>query len=337
MASDCPNIPTATFQVDFGDPVFPFDIFERIIGNVEQTESTSDLITLSLVSKSFADLSQRRLFQYAKICDDDLSQHIQRIKQLTAIITYKPVLTNYIRRLFYATPSGEDGSKSIDVRSLLCFPLLNHLGIKGTDIWDWSSRHIATGLASECLTILNHYLSSTSLHTLELFNMRDDLPIVDILMCPNLETLTIHDCRWKSWSAPASVDLLEFGGLKLRKIDLDNNTGDIVTLLAHCSKLEEISLSRVREIPAENALPSLITTLPTTRFKHLRYFKSSEIVSLTPIYQLAASHDVSEGKVFPALKTFCFAFDSNSDDGLDPLFEVLDSIEELILEGLTFC
>ncbi|PPQ83583.1 hypothetical protein CVT24_004853 [Panaeolus cyanescens] len=343
------DLATSMSTNDPEGPVFPFEIFEIIIRiiaspiarHTNRRFSNSDIASLSLVSKSFAEICQPLLFKCIQIFGFlDMTAmsstlNFGQLKQLVDAIKTNPTLASYICCLQYYEPHilvdgpisfVKDGS----LIPLLHLPSLQHLKVDG--YIDRSYEHPYTGMELFSFrSLLDQYLVSSTLTSLVIRRI-SELPILDILSCPNLEFLRLLDCDVRSWDHPAPSKVIA-KGFKLKVVDTYTTRlrNAALPLLAYCPQLERLQFAAFGDFPLEMPEAFPIDTPPLTSFKNVTFIKSRGAVDWSYFCRLADSASV---KAFPALKHLhveVFTLEEIT-HGPNLIFGHMQSLEELRVE-----
>ncbi|KAF9037762.1 hypothetical protein BJ165DRAFT_1502876 [Panaeolus papilionaceus] len=321
------------------DPVFPLEIFELIINavilSIDQPSylksphcNRSDVISLGLVSRSFANLCRPYLF---KSLDIYMDRSVDRAKRLSAIIAEQPDIANFINNFSYCSQLKFDRRHVINEDSLDVFlhlPAVKFLKVdgRGGRIDEVSNINL-NKLGHQ--SILHHYITSETLTSLYIRSI-DNLPILDIMNCPNLESLALGYCGYRDWDTPAPPEALH-KGFNVTSFNCYNSKHASFPLLAYCPKLKSISLTKIgHQNPPRMNFPILARPLPS--FDYVQSIESRGSLDWTYFCDLADSAGV---KAFPALKRLNFELYVPTDvpNGPNAIFNHIDSLEELFIQG----
>ncbi|PPQ72187.1 hypothetical protein CVT24_002399 [Panaeolus cyanescens] len=320
-------------------PVFPFEIFETIINIIINSIarqrrsgfSKSDLISLSLVSKDFAAICQPHLVKIVRI---HMSSPLNRVQQLLGAIKANPTLASYVKWLEYYEPDLRlDGpitaEKDGSLTPLLHLPRLQYLKVDGRGDQSYERPESQIGVFS-FRSLLDQYMVSNTLTSL-FIRCVSELPILNILSCPNLENLELRYCDLKSWDQPAPSKVLA-KGFNLKKV-VNCSIRDVAfPLLAYCSQLECLRVSQMGGFRSERPERFPISAPPPTSFKNVTFIESRGSVDWSYFCRLAESASV---KAFPALKHLEVELLTFEDITQCPnlIFEHMQSLEEIRVEG----
>ncbi|PPR01061.1 hypothetical protein CVT24_000600 [Panaeolus cyanescens] len=342
------NRATSKDTNDTEGPVFPFDIFEIIINNLITVPSPShsrsgfpkpdrDILSLSLVSKSFAEICQPLLFKSVRL---DIHSHLDRAQQFVGAIKSNPTLARYTKRLEYQEPNKEpvepiSAERDGSFTPLLQLPRLQYLRViaKGREGKSYDCPESSTGQFG-FRSLLDQYIASSTLTGLYIQSIKD-LPILDILSCPNLEDLELLYCGIKGWDHPAPSEVLKKGfKLKTAAIRSASGVNDVAfPLFAYCQQVERLQFARQGGFRSERPEKFQIRAPPLVSFKNLTFIESLASVDWSYFCRLAESAGV---KAFPAVKRLKYHIIAEEDItlGINPIFEHMESLEELDIRGI---
>lgn len=317
------------------DPVFPFEIFELIIkivaGNGSRRCLNKPVIaSLSLVSRSFADLCRPHLFRDVDIYMDRPLNHLQG---LAAAINDTHTLAKYIHNLSYYEPSlrfqvikaEEDGS----LDAFLHLTAVRYLKVDGRGDYSYDVPEPNTkrfGYRS----LLDNYISSGTLTALFIRSIAD-VPIIDVMTCPNLEDLELRYCTLRGWNTPLPADVLT-KGFNIKVFSTCSAHDVAFPLLVFCPNLESVSLAKMGGFSSAKPEKFPILAQPITSFDHVKFIESRGPVDWVYFCTSALSVGV---RAFPNLKHLKLELHTMQDifHGANLLFQHVDSLEELKIEG----
>ncbi|KAF9037738.1 hypothetical protein BJ165DRAFT_1408405 [Panaeolus papilionaceus] len=321
------------------EPVFPLEIFELIITavtlSIDQPSysrsppcNSPDVISLSLVSRSFANLCRPYLFRSLDIY---MERSVDHAKRLAAIIAERPDIANFIHSFSYCDHLIFNRRHAINEDSLDVFlhlPAVTSLKVDGLDSRiDEVSNINLNKLGYQ--SILQRYITSETLTSLCIRSI-DNLPILDIMNCPNLESLSLMHCGYRDWDKPAPPEVLHTG-FNITSFNCGGSQYTPFPLLAYCPKLKSISLTRIGHLnPPRTNFPILARPLPS--FDYVQSIESRGSLDWTYFCDLADSAGV---KAFPALKRLNIELCVPGDvpNGSNAIFSHIDSLEVLLIQG----
>ncbi|PPR01057.1 hypothetical protein CVT24_000596 [Panaeolus cyanescens] len=338
------NLATSMATNDTNGPVFPFDIFEIIIMNFITSPIPSqfsrkffkphpDINSLSLVSKSFAEICQPLLFKSVQI--DIQFAKLNRTQQLAGVIKANPTLASYIKWLEYIVPNmttnqSLDASKDGSLTPLLQLPRLQYLKISACFPTSYEDQESSMGMFG-LRSLLDQYMVSSTLTTLHIRRITK-LPILDVLSCPNLENLELRFCETDGWDHPAASEVLN-KGFKLKTAMIYGRQDVALSLFAYCPQIERFEFVRMSKFRSERPEIFPMSAQPLVSFKNLTAIVSIESVDWSYFCRLAESAGV---KAFPALKHLTYYLITEEDItlGINPIFGHMESLEELEIQAL---
>ncbi|KAF9037739.1 hypothetical protein BJ165DRAFT_1532380 [Panaeolus papilionaceus] len=326
-----------------GEAVFPLEIFELIIkiaiDSIDHLSSTnasqlsrSDILSLGIVSRFFADICRPYLFRDVEIHTYRLLDKVQRLAQL---IQNKPAIGYYVHNLSYTAAVRNQSPEDTLLDGFLRLPAIKSLTLKG------SRRKRCVGetdipVSNDKLghrTLLRHYISSNTLTSLHIHNMQN-LPTLQIINCPTLEFLSLYSCEYQSCDHPDSAELEMLAkGFNLRSFILrysrsKSDDGSFFPLLAFCPKLQSIDITKSPNFGhhPKSKFPALAK--PLSSFKHVKVIKSQRGVDWTDFCSLA---DEAAVKAFPSLEDLSFEISDSRDItiGLNVIFNHIRSLIRL--------
>ncbi|PPQ65153.1 hypothetical protein CVT24_011048 [Panaeolus cyanescens] len=182
----------------------PMELIDLIIGhlyddiyNDEWHPPITDLKACSLVAKLWVPVCHSYLFQAIYIGSSISMDWYQR---LAALIKQNQSIAKFIRKIRFRTVQGVpptfDDADIASVESLdNPFPVISQMSeVRSLDIMKQGGRYqTGTAYVGWCY-LLDWYLSTKQLTSISLTGI-DEVPILSILLSPQLTTLNIADCR----------------------------------------------------------------------------------------------------------------------------------------------
>ncbi|KAF9044111.1 hypothetical protein BJ165DRAFT_181315 [Panaeolus papilionaceus] len=158
-----------------------------------------DLRQCSLVCRAWAPICQAHLFGQVKLDQDRLSESrgAEGIVQALTVTANSPI-ASYIKEIFYAITLNDRRSISKQkILPLLNLPNLSSLYIRGDYV---NPRNFDRCRANSFgfIRFWDAYISSTSLVHLSLTAINDP-PLIVMLSCPNLSSLSLGFCAFSDW------------------------------------------------------------------------------------------------------------------------------------------
>ncbi|PPQ65154.1 hypothetical protein CVT24_011049 [Panaeolus cyanescens] len=282
----------------------PMELIDLIIGHLRDDSQSfvTDLKACSLVARSWVPVCRAYLFKEVHIVSSAIEPHsMDRYKQLAALIKQNQTIAKFIRSIQFITILTVGDVDIASVESLdNHFPVISQTSeVRSLDITiEGGRKRYQTGTAyfGWCY-LLDWYLSTKQLTTISLTGI-DEVPILSILLAPQLTTLNITGCYLASTVEESSLDLRsQHSSFALENLKAHFITGFSSSLLGLCTRLRVMDLYSVAFTGSNNTNELALPAFPR--------LASLEVGSIDGWDLSEGTHCVADGHtVFPAVTSF---------------------------------
>ncbi|KAF9044095.1 hypothetical protein BJ165DRAFT_1528663 [Panaeolus papilionaceus] len=228
-------------------PTFPLEIFHLIVKNLAYSEPNDDDIVLnikvlrrcSLVCRAWVPICQAYLFKSGKVDLERISDSGPE-KGIIRAITANPHIASYVQKIRYTATLGAEVGHILDqnILTLLTLPNLHsiHVLARGSQF-----NQLCTGdlvfsrLWVDCISSKLASLTDLTIHWVK------NVPLVSLLSCPNLKSLSLSACICADWETqPASTMVASTS--KIECLKLTDTTNVPYAFIGLIPRLKQLSV-----------------------------------------------------------------------------------------------